>query len=291
MANESDDTEQKQDVMDAPSLISWRHLGAASVLGLLSLVDEWQVTTDLKITGGPTLVALAAIVLMWPVLRQIAARGGEIDLKGLRLRVNKIENEAQRIEIDNAMRIEELESEMDGLRTQPTSAVHAEGQIKEVETGASDEDVSMLEWASAAYGKAVPLGDFRKRVEIDKEIIRRGGHLSLSTLRDFLIAQAWSAEAQMAVAVALGLPPRNEESDRARLLAELVHSSHERVRARSGQAAKRWGERRTTSKVCRNVLLNTIDERLAEESATSGARSFLEKARDILSATRDWDET
>ena len=133
--------------------------------------------------------------------------------------------------------------------------------------------------------------DFRKRVEIDKEIVRRGRHLSLTALSGFLESQSRSTEAQMAVAVALGLVPRkDEELERARLLAQLLASSGERVRARAGQAAKRWGERRGTSRNSRSVLLGAIESRLLEESPTSGARGYLEKAREILLATRDWSE-
>lgn len=290
--NESKDTDQQNvKPIEVQLLISWRHLGAACVLGLLSLIDEWQIGPNLKISGGATLIALAAIVLLWPVVRQIAARGGEIDLKGLRLKVNQIENEAQRVENDNALRIQELESEMDDLRAQVPNPAHEDGRNAKVESPAMGDDVSVLEWAVASYRSAAPLREFRKRVETDKEIVRRGQHLSLNALRSFLESQSWNSEAQMAVAVALGLSPRNDkEAERARLLADLMHSSDERVRARSGQAAKRWGERRTTRKECRSVLLNAVEKRLLEESPTSGARAYLEKAQEVLSATREWSE-
>lgn len=268
------------------SPISWRHLGAVGVLGLLSLISEWQVFPNLKISGGATLVALAAVILLWPVVQQIAARGGEIDLKGLRLKVNRIESEAQRVENDNALRIQELEAELDDLRTQSATAARENEGSAKAESQAIRNDVSVLEWAVTSYRNAAQLREFRTRVEIDKGIVLRGRHLSYSALRDFLESQSWSPEAQMAVAVALGLPPRNdEEAERARLLADLMRSGHERVRARSGQAAKRWGERRTAKKECRSLLLKAVEERLLEESPTSGALAYLEKAQEILSAT------
>ena len=272
------------------AMISWRHLLVACALGLLSLIDQWQVTESLKVSGGATLVALAAVVLLWPVLRQITVRGGEIDLKGLRVKVNQIENEAQRIENDNALRIEELESKLDEIRVNrdlpPDRAVQPEASTNQPGLA---EDSNVLDWAVRSYKEAYDIEDFRKRVEVDKEIIRKARRLSLATLQDFLNSQSWSAEAMMAVAVALGPAPRKEEElDRARLLARLMESGAERARARAGQSAKRWGEERSTSRESRALLLNATRQRLDKESASSGALGYLKKAYEVLSATQDW---
>ena len=142
-----------------------------------------------------------------------------------------------------------------------------------------------MEKAAKQYREFDAKRQYRARVEADRELIRSSRMVPTAVLKKFLDDENHSLESQMAVAVVLGLPsPPAEELDRVEILSSLIANPSERVRARAARAAQRWVERADASPEALDKLRVAVKTRLRKESRKSGAKGYLEKAYEILSA-------
>ena len=264
MPNPQDDTPALELVTLTRALIA---LGIA----IIGMVSEWNISDHLMISGT-LLLGVAVLVLLWPMIGQILKRGGEISIAGLQLKLR----EAETI---NELRLAELESEISDLRKRFPQDRSVEPIVR------NGQWQSVLKRAVKNYREFDDIEHFRSRVNTDRELIQGARMVSIADLNHFLNEQSNSREASMAAAVVLGLPsPEGEELDRAKLLSELIKYPSERVRARAARAAQRWGERRDTPSQALNILNHAVSAQLPKESGQSGARGYLEKAEEVLSA-------
>jgi len=257
----------------------WKRLLFALLLATIGLVSEWNVTDNLTISAIP-IVGVAVLVLLWPVIIQILERGGEISLAGLNLKVKESETV-------NVLKLADLEAQIGRLREQLPESQQAASIASPINT---DRSRQALERAVNQYRKFDSLEQYRFRVETDRELVQRAHMVPTEVLNKFLEDAGYNRESQMAVAVVLGLPfPPGEELLRAELLCELLNISSERVRSRAARAAQRWGERADVSPDALNMLGEAVKMRLRREHRQSGARGYLEKADEVLTAEQ-WHE-
>ena len=104
-----------EDFLDnnAPIKISAVSIAVAVLLIALSLVSKIKFG-DIELSGGAPFVGLAGIVILWPLLRQIAGKGGSAEVLGLKLQINAFEKRAEQ---DFGIKLEELRADLEELRT------------------------------------------------------------------------------------------------------------------------------------------------------------------------------
>ena len=258
---------------DTPALesVGWKRPLIASLIAIVGLVSEWQITDALTVSGIP-LVGVAVLVLLWPIIGQILKRGGEIGIAGLRLKLEQTET-------INELKLAELEAEIADMRKRLPEDRDTVSIMNKRRPHLA------LELAVQKYRAFDDIKQYRMRVETDRELIRGARMVPIAVLNDFLENQSHTRDAQMAVAVVLGLPsPPGEELQRAQLLSKLVDIPSERVRSRAARAAQRWGERADTPSEALDMLSRAVRARLRKERQRSGARGYLVKAYEVLSA-------
>ena len=248
------------------------------VLILLSMITKFNIFS-VEISGGPPLLAIAALIILWPLFREMAIKGGTAELLGLKVQVEKLERHTER---DNAVLLEAVRTDLEELRqrlnaTSPTSSEPQQILQKE------QQNKDSLKRAIEDYRKYQDIGDWRARVEIDKRLIAGAIRLPTTQLREFYESASNDRETAMAVSMALALPhPSNNDVEAANLLTDLLQFPSERVRYRAALSMDRRGRRVDTSHEARCLMLDGIRLALKTESADR-VREILDKAKQDLS--------
>jgi hypothetical protein len=231
---------------------------AAAILLLISLVSKAKFG-EFEFAGGATFAGLAALLILWPVLRQVISQGGSAEILGLKLQVNTLERKAEQ---DYALRIQELRADLEELRARVGPAAS--------ELSKPIVDPKIFESAVTEYTANRENDKWRERVEVDKRLAAGAGRFPVSFLRQSLVASSESREVGMAVGVCLGLPyPGDDDIDAALLLAELLGSKFERVRYRAALSAERRGRRSDISDKARAILAKSLEEALRIERSSA----------------------
>lgn len=233
------DADQELPVPEAPvadlKLGGWRIAGAG-VLILLSLVSSVTLW-DIELTGGATLAALAALVLLWPLIPQLLARGGNAEFLGLKIKLNALE---RRSEEEVGVRMEELSADLEALRLKVGSALSpGSDPTRSSALPAGPVDEERLAEAVRQYVSYPETKEWDSRVAVDKRLIAAGS-FDVRVLTSALDGNEENRETAMAVAVALGTinPGEGEEQAVEALVRLLAHRSG-RVRYRAARSIMR----------------------------------------------------
>jgi hypothetical protein len=235
-------------------------LVVAAILLALSLVSKMKVGF-IELAGGPTLAAVAALVLLWPLLHQLALRGGSTEFMGLKLQINSLE---KKTEGELEVRIAELRADLESIR----AAIQG-GLPASAEAVPKDTLTEMLErtfWhAVAIYDEHRNLGDWSFRAEADKRLAAAAGVFSAEFLKKALADNPDDQGVAMAVAVALGAREPQEATETAELLVELLTNDLERVRYRVARSIERRASRADMTLQEYEILRRGLVQRLAKE--------------------------
>ena len=226
---------------------------------LLSTISKWKIG-EIEFEGGPTFAVLAALLLMWPIIKQIAVRGGSTEFLGLKLQINKLEKHTEQ---EIALRIEELQSDIEELRK--LGGANKNNLISDYR----DPNVDNQAIVSAIddYRLYKDINDWKARVDIDKKLTSGVGRLPLNDLENLLAERNYDQETSMAVAVSLGLSvPGDDEITAIKTLTKLLESPFERVRYRAIKSIERRARRSDTSKEAREIMHESILAALKRES-------------------------
>jgi hypothetical protein len=263
------------------SISWWRYLLAVGLI-LVSMISQTTVA-GVGITGGPTIAALAALILLWPLLRpllsQVAARGGSARLLGIELQINSLE---RKTEGDHSRLITELRVDVEGLRRRLNGAADSPASRDHDE---SSNDGDVIEGCIEGYRDHANIADWRERAKIDQRLIAGAERVSFEYLKDTLGSKP-DRETAMAVAVVLG-GHRASEDDRevAALLVQLVNfRGSERVRHRAASSIARRARRSDTTQEARRILTEGVASRKLRESQLQ-VRTALEEADRALALT------
>lgn len=235
---------------------------AVILLILLSTISKWKIG-GIELEGGPTFALIAVLLLMWPIIKQIAVRGGSTEFLGLKLQINKLE---KRTEQDIALRIEELQSDIEELRKS--------GRTNKIKMTSNNRDLNVAD--NQAFLSAIDeyrlhkdTNDWKARVEIDKKLTSGVGRLQLNELENLLADTDYDQETSMAVAVTLGLSEQGDDNIKSiKTLSKLLESPFERVRYRAVKSIERRARRSDTSKEERETMNESIIAALKRESAS-----------------------
>jgi hypothetical protein len=215
-------------------------LVAAGLLIILSLVAKVKAG-PFELAGGPTLVGLAAVVLLWPLLRQLSLRGGSTEFMGLKFQINSLE---QRSEQEFGLRISELRADVERLRAVldvvagPTAETAVRQEVSK--------ELERVFWeAVEAYNAHGKKDEWHERVEADKRLTAAAavGTFPVAFLEAALQQHPLNRGVAMAAAVALGTRAPGEALESARLLSSLLGSRSERARYRAARAIGRLAAR------------------------------------------------
>ena len=226
---------------------------------LLSTISKWKIG-EVEFEGGPTFAVLAALLLMWPIIKQIAVRGGSTEFLGLKLQINKLEKHTEQ---EIALRIEELQSDIEELRK--LGGANKNNLISDYR----DPNVDNQAIVSAIddYRLDKDINDWKARGDIDKKLTSGVGRLPLNDLENLLAERNYDQETSMAVAVSLGLSvPGDDEITAIKTLTKLLESPFERVRYRAIKSIERRARRSDTSKEAREIMHESILAALKRES-------------------------
>lgn len=107
-------TEQSSE--DAVTTFSpnWRYTSIAIILALLSTLKEISIF-GIQFGDNMALAGFAGLIFLWPLIGQMAARGGSTEFFGLKLRIDKLD---RRTEEDFGLRMEEVRADLEELRQQ-----------------------------------------------------------------------------------------------------------------------------------------------------------------------------
>jgi len=217
----------------------------------------------IEFSGGPVLAALAALLLLWPVIRQLPARGGSAELLGPKLQINGLEKRTER---EFGIRLEELRADLEELRKRiPDSAEPAQ-----VEQAVAKPPIDDRAFRSAIeeYRAHGDIADWRSRVDVDKRLIAGAGRLPFGYLEEALSESPDDQETAMAVAVSLGLVYAGEDDvPAAKLLVDLLSSPFQRVRYRASRSIERRGRRSDTSNSARRIMTDGVQQAARTERA------------------------
>ena len=222
-----------------PSLnLAWWAICLAVVLVLLSTITKLTLGR-FELSGGATLAAVAALIILWPLLKELASRGGSAELLGIKLQINQLE---RRTEESVEIRLEELSADIEEIRSRvmPRAAVVLSPGSGPA-THADDHDFRA---AVSQFRSHRDVRDWRERVKVDKSLISRGRTLPAKDIDRLLLESPEDPETQMAAAVSLGQPYSPDDGDDAiRILLLLLRSPHDRVRHRAARSIERRARR------------------------------------------------
>ncbi|MEM1451872.1 MAG: hypothetical protein AAF957_18820 [Planctomycetota bacterium] len=253
--------------------VGWRSLLPAAVLGLLSTVSYRQ--EGLEISGGATLAALAVLVLVWPIVRQVGVRGGSFELFGLKTQVARLE---RRTESDLVLKVEELRADLEDLRASMALGDGAlETRAEVSEPGADDASVATFYEVVDRYRSNARSSEWRQRVNADRMLLSSSFRLPAARLEALLDANPDDRETKMATAVALGRASRGEGDAAAGLLDRLLRDGSQRVVYRAARSTQRLAERRETSAAARETLADGVTWALRGK-VPSGVQTALAEA-------------
>lgn len=239
---------------------NWRTVIPAIFFATLSLINKVTIGT-VELAGGSTLAAIAALFLLWPLIRQLSSRGGSTEFLGLKIQLNSLE---KRTESDYAIRIEALRVDLEELRKQVTSFGDNKGQKKAVEPKIIDD--TLLKKAIAEYRAHDGNKDWKGRAEVDKRLVAIAGSLPVSYLKELLSQSPKDQETAMVVAMMLGTPhPNDDELRAAQLLVGLLSNPFERVRFRAAKTIERLGRRADTSQEARRIMIEGVSNAIKSE--------------------------
>ncbi len=247
--------------------LNWRTTLPAIGLALLSTVEEASLF-DIQFKGNGALAGLAAVIFLWPLIRQIGSRGGSTELFGLKLQVNSLE---RRTEEDYALQLEQLQSDLEDLRqTVTTQSTPAATVSRSSAPTTPEPDATPFLSAVAEYQRHRAHRAWRERVAIDKRITAGAGRLPCAQLRQLYQEAEDRPSVAAATAVALGVPYPNEpDTERAEFLVELLDSESERARYRAALSIARLAKRFDTSGKARALMRHGVQQALNEEKSAS----------------------
>jgi len=227
---------------------------------LLSTISKWKIG-EIEFEGGPTFAVLAALLLMWPIIKQIAVRGGSTEFLGLKLQINKLEKHTEQ---EIALRIEELQSDIEELRKLGDAS---KSKLISDYRDPNVVDNQAIVSAIDEYRRYKDIKDWKARVEIDKKLTSGVGRLPLNDLENLLAETNYDQETSMAIAVSLGLSvPGDDEIKAIKTLTKLLKSPFEKVRYRAVKSIERRARRSDTSKEAREIMRESILAALKRES-------------------------
>lgn len=243
--------------------LRWQTAIPAIILVLLSTVTKLKIGS-VEFSGGSTLAVIAGVLLLWPVIRQLANRGGSTEFLGLKLQMNSLERITEQ---DHEIRFQELRSDIEDLRQQITEPP----EIDQVEKQATDEIAeSELVAAIADYQSNRVLDDWKERVITDKRLASGKGRLPIERIRQILNESLNDQETQMAIAVSLGVRyPHENDLESAQLLVSMLTSPFERVRFRAARSITRRAARTDTSPKAYEIMLDGVREALRNETSSA----------------------
>ncbi len=234
---------------------------------LLSLVSKLTIG-DFELAAGASFAGVAALVILWPLLRQIASKGGSAEVLGVKLQVNALERETEE---NWGVKIEALRSDLEDLRrhvavralSPSLAASHSVATTPDLKL-----DITSFEQAVAEYKVNEDDEAWRNRTKIDQRLLGGVGRLPVAFLRKRLSERSESPEVAMAVAVCLGLAfPGDDDKEAAKALAELLRSNSERVRYRAARSIELRARRADTSIDAKKTLSNGLRDALKAEYA------------------------
>jgi hypothetical protein len=219
---------------------------------------------------------IGAAIALWPVLRELGARGGSLEFLGLKAQINALE---RRTEEDLALRVDQLRADLEDLRAHLPS----ERGLESATTGEDEQGQEILFEAVTEYrAHRDKASGWRGRVAVDRALASTSRRPSVKVLRQALDAQPRNPELAMAAAVLLGIRERGEDDlEAANLLARLARSPLERVRFRAARSIERLSQRSDTSAAARKILTNAAQNAMARESAEVVLRAFQDAARSL----------
>ncbi len=240
----------------------WRVLGAI-VLIVLSLVSSVTIK-GIELSGGATLAALAALILLWPLIPQLWSRGGDAEFLGLKIKLNALE---RRSEEELGVRIEELSADLEALRLKIETSGPPELQpsagTKSISPSADQDRV--LE-AVQQYASYPDTQEWNGRLAVDKRLIAAGS-FDVSLLLEALEGKEAHRETAMAVAVALGtVKPGAGEEEAVETLLRLVNHKSGRVGYRAARSIMRLLRRKDLQLDSRFALVEAARARANVET-------------------------
>jgi hypothetical protein len=248
---------------------------ASGLLTLLSLIARVRVG-PFELAGGPTLVGLAAVVLLWPLLQQLTMRGGSTEFMGLKFQINSLE---QRSEQEFGVRISELRADVEKLRAVLNVVA---GSAADTTLGQEvSKELERAFWEAVnAYNTHGELGEWHERVEADKRLIAAGA-FPVAFLEGALRQHPLNRGVAMAMAVALGARAPGEALESARLLSGLLFSRSERARYRAARAIGRLAVRADLKDGEYRVFRESLDQALDQEDSDP-VREAMKSAAEAL---------
>jgi hypothetical protein len=242
--------------------LGWKKILAITVLIILSTIDKLSIG-PLELKGGPTLVGLAALIILWPVFRRMADRGGSAEVLGMKVQLNSLE---KLTEEEYAIRLEELRSDIEELRN--NLAFRPEGSTEEPISN----DAEMIEKdffrSVADYRANQDIAQWKNRVQTDKKLTAGVGRMPLSRIKKILADSSQDQEIAMAAAVSLGvLYPGEDDSEAAHALVGLLKSQFERARFRAIRSIIRRASRSDTTVQAHRIMTEGVRDCIKEETS------------------------
>jgi len=222
----------------------WRVCGAVLLI-LLSLVSSVTIA-GIELAGGATLAALAALILLWPLIPQLWSRGGDAEFLGLKIKLNALE---RRSEEELGVRIEEVSADLEAVRLRVETlstgdAAASLGQHRAHLAASLGSDEKRIREAIKQYESYPDTEEWDSRVAVDKRLIA-AGPFDVSLVLDTLEDNEAHREIAMTVAVALGtVAPGDLEKEAVETLARLINHRSGRVRYRAARSSMRWLRRK-----------------------------------------------
>ena len=141
----------------------WRFLALGIFFALLSLVKEWSIL-GVTLNGGTTVAALAAIFLLWPLLRHFALYGGRAEFFGI-----KLERLEKKSEEEYGLRIEDLRQDIEEIeRTLKSASLPIQRDAGSSVSALTEQNFNA---AIVAYKLNRATSKWRERVETDKALV------------------------------------------------------------------------------------------------------------------------
>lgn len=259
-----------------PKVIPTKNIVVALIFVLLSMIDNITIG-NLKFSGRVSVLALAALIIVWPLLRQLGNRGGTAEFLGIKLQINNLEKKS---ESEYGVKIEELRVDLEGLRSELKSNPI---NTKPVSTTPSPIDEQIFLEAISIYNTHNHVSDWRPRIEADKKLATVT--IPVLYLRNALKESPNNQGIAMAVAVALGTRIQSDAIDSAELLVELLDNSFERARYRAAKSVERRFKRADITEQEQNILIVGVTQRYRTEPVQV-VREALDEAQKAIKILR-----
>ncbi len=259
----------------------WRLIPAVFLIALGMITKITIGGVDLA--GNTALTALGAAIIFWPILRELAVKGGSANIFGLELKFDqlkeKTEKEIQNIERETegslGVRVVELSADIEDLGAK-FKKIKEKKEIHQFESDDLNIAKEYFDDAVSEYRNNRSVVDgWRGRVDVDKKLTTINTRLPFVTLKELFEKNKNDQEICMAIAVSLGIRGKDEDIvGIAELLHDLLSSHFERVRFRAARSVERLARRIDTPRDAIEILEKGISEAMKNEQAKPVLQAF-----------------